>query len=181
MRIGISGAQSVGKTTLLNALRSEKCFKGYDIRNEVTRTVRSYGININENGSDTSQRLIMKEHIYNLVMFDNMITDRTSIDGFVYTTWLYNQGRVSADCGAEVKAVFEKTAKMYDFIFYIAPEFPIEDDGVRSASQEWQDEIVNIFNEIINIYDVPVIIVSGSVRERVNTILKTIGELNVHV
>ena len=101
VRIGISGAQSVGKTTLLNALRSEKCFWGYNIRNEVTRTVKSYGIDINENGSDISQMLIMKEHIYNLVMFDDMITDRTSLDGLVYTKWLYNQGKVSEDCFIE--------------------------------------------------------------------------------
>lgn len=177
MRIGISGAQSVGKTTLLNALRSEKCFSDYDIRNEVTRTVRSYGLAINEHGSDTTQQLIMKEHIYNLIMFDNMITDRTSLDGLVYTTWLYNNDKVSPDCFLETQKVFEKTIKMYDYVFYIAPEFPIEDDGVRSASQEWQSEIVQLFDEAIEIYKVPVITVSGSVRERVNTILKTIGEI----
>ena len=177
MRIGISGAQSVGKTTLLNALRSEKCFKDYYIRNEVTRSVRDLGLHINESGSDTTQRLIMKEHIYNLVMFDDMITDRTALDGLVYTTWLYNNNKVSPECFAEVQRVFEKIIKMYDYIFYIAPEFPIEDDGVRSASQEWQNDIVSLFNDVIVTYGVPVIPVSGSVRERVNTILKTIGEI----
>ena len=177
MRIGISGAQSVGKTTLLNALRSEKCFKDYTIRNEVTRSVKALGININESGSDISQQLIMKEHIYNLVMFDDMITDRTALDGLVYTTWLYDSGKVSPECFVETQMIFEKTIKMYDYVFYIAPEFPIEDDGVRSASQEWQNEIVTLFDAIIDTYKVPVINVSGSVRERVNTILKTIGEI----
>lgn len=177
MRIGISGAQSVGKTTLLNALRSEKCFKDYNIRNEVTRSVKALGININEGGSDISQQLIMKEHIYNLVMFDNMITDRTSLDGLVYTTWLYDSGKVSPECFVETQMIFEKTIKMYDYVFYIAPEFPIEDDGVRSASKQWQNEIVTLFDAVINTYKVPVINVSGSVRERVNTILKTIGEI----
>jgi nicotinamide riboside kinase len=177
MRIGISGAQSVGKTTLLNALRSEKCFKHYDIRNEVTRTVKSYGIDINENGSNVSQTLIMKEHIYNLVMFEDMITDRTSLDGIVYTHWLHQQGKVTNDCFEECLLVFEKTRAMYDYMFYIKPEFPIEDDGVRSASKQWQDDIVEIFNHYIEAYKMPVINVSGSVRERVNIILKTIGEI----
>ena len=177
MRIGISGAQSVGKTTLLNALRSEKCFKDYTIRNEVTRSVKALGININESGSDISQQLIMKEHIYNLVMFDDMITDRTALDGLVYTTWLYDSGKVSPECFVETQMVFEKTIKMYDYVFYIAPEFPIEDDGVRSASKQWQNEIVTLFDAVIDTYKVPVINVSGSVRERVNTILKTIGEI----
>lgn len=176
-KIGISGAQSVGKTTLLNALRSEKCFKDYNIRNEVTRAVRDLGLQINEDGNDVTQKLIMKEHIYNLVMFDDMITDRTSLDGLVYTTWLYDSSKVSPECFVETQMIFEKTIKMYDYIFYIAPEFPIEDDGVRSASKQWQNEIVTLFDAIIDTYKVPVINVSGSVRERVNTILKTIGEI----
>ena len=48
MRIGITGAQSVGKTTLLNALRSEKLFDDYTICDEVTRRVKSYGLPIIE-------------------------------------------------------------------------------------------------------------------------------------
>lgn len=177
MRIGISGAQSVGKTTLQNALRSEKCFWSYHIRNEVTRKVRDLGLAINEGGSDTTQELIMKEHIYNLVMFDNMITDRTSLDGLVYTTWLYNQQKVSEDCYIDTINIFKKTIGMYDHIFYITPEFPIEDDGVRSASEQWQKEIVDIFEDTMLEFGLKVVRVSGSVRERVNTILKTIGEI----
>jgi GTPase SAR1 family protein len=177
VKLGICGAQSVGKTTLLNALRSEKCFKEYAIRNEVTRTVREYGLAINENGSDITQKLIMKEHIYNQVMFDNMITDRTSLDGIVYTCWLFTQGRVTQECYNECVAIFLKTISKYDYVFYIKPEFPIEDDGVRSSSQEWQDEIVKLFDKFIDDYKLNVINVSGSVRERVNIILNTIGEI----
>jgi nicotinamide riboside kinase len=66
---------------------------------------------------------------------------------------------------------------MYDHIFYIAPEFPIEDDGVRSASEQWQKEIVDIFEDTMLEFGLKVVRVSGSVRERVNTILKTIGEI----
>jgi GTPase SAR1 family protein len=178
MKIGISGAQSVGKTTLLNALRSEHCFWNYSIRNEVTRSVKALGVSINESGSDISQQLIMKEHIYNLVMFDNMITDRTSLDGIVYTKWLREQGKVSEDCYIDAINVFKKTVGMYDYLFYIAPEFPIEDDGVRSASEQWQNEIVEIFEDTILDFGLKVVRVSGSVRQRVNIILNTIGELN---
>jgi GTPase SAR1 family protein len=177
MKIGISGAQSVGKTTLLNALRSENCFKDYSIRNEVTRKIRNLGLQINENGSDETQELIMREHIYNLVMFDNMITDRTSLDALVYTYWLVENQKVSPLTMVEAQRVFEKTRGMYNYLFYIAPEFPIENDGVRSASEEWQEQIAQLFETCIEVYNVPVIRVSGSVRERVNIILKTIGEI----
>lgn len=177
MRIGISGAQSVGKTTLLNALRSERCFKDYAIRNEVTRKVRELGLDINEQGTDVTQELIMREHIYNLVMFDDMITDRTSLDGVVYSHWLYDDKKVTSECMDEILRVFQKTINKYDFMFYIRPEFPIEDDGVRSASEQWQNEIVELFEYYIKTFNLNVVIVSGSVRERVNTILKTIGEI----
>lgn len=176
-KIGISGAQSVGKTTLLNALRSEECFSGYNIRNEVTRSVKALGVHINENGSDISQQLIMKEHIYNLVMFDDMITDRTALDGLVYTHWLWNKGKVSNECFRQCNDIFFRVFDMYDYMFYIKPEFPLEDDGVRSSSQQWQDEIVLLFDQYIANYELKVINVSGSVRERVNIILNTIGEI----
>jgi len=177
MRIGISGAQSVGKTTLLNALRSEKCFADYTICNEVTRRVQSYGLPINEHGSDITQRLIMQEHIVNVFMNDDMITDRTSLDGIVYTTWLWENKRVSYEAYQFAISVFKKVQKQYDVQFYIVPEFDIEDDGVRSQDVEFRDSIVQIFDKVIAIYNIDVVLITGSVRERVEQVLKHIGEI----
>lgn len=143
----------------------------------MTRTVKSYGIPINEDGSDASQLLIMKEHIFNLTMFDNMITDRTVLDGIVYTDWLRANGKVTDEVFADCLMVFDRMMKNYDHLFYIRPEFAIETDGVRSNSVQWQEEIVKIFDEYIVNYDVKITPLAGSVRERVNTVLKTIGEL----
>lgn len=177
MRIGISGAQSVGKTTLLNALRSEKCFANYEICNEVTRRVGSYGLPINEYGGDITQRLIMQEHIVNVFMNDNMITDRTSLDGLVYTTWLWNNKKVSYETHAHALAVYRKVQPMYDVQFYIKPEFDIEDDGVRSLDLSFRDAIVDIFNQTIKQQQTNIVVIHGSVRERVEQVLKHIGEI----
>ena len=57
MRIGLSGTQSTGKTTLLNVLRSERIFKDYQVNDEVTRWVKSLNIEINEAGSDRVKNL----------------------------------------------------------------------------------------------------------------------------
>lgn len=169
MRIGISGAQSVGKTTLLNALRSELVFKDYAICNEVTRRVREYGFRINENGDDLTQRLIMQEHIVNVFMHDNMITDRTALDGLVYTEYLFKKNKVKASTVRYARDICAKVQPQYDLFFYIKPEFEIEDDGVRSTDVEFRDEIVNVF-DILRV-DVPHIVISGSVRERVQQIM----------
>lgn len=176
MRIGISGAQSTGKTTLLNALRSESFFKGYAVCNEVTRKVASYGIPINENGTDVTQTLIMNQHIVNIMLNDNMITDRTSLDGLVYTLYLAEKGSVSNKTVDYAKQVFCRTYFEYDILFYIAPEFDIKHDGVRSTDDRFRDEIVTLFDNVILDYDVNVVRLSGSVRERVEQALKAIEE-----
>ena len=108
MRIGITGAQSVGKTTLLNALRSEKLFKDYVICDEVTRRVKSYGLPINEEGTDVTQRLIMNEHIVNVFMHGNMLTDRTALDGLVYSTYLYKNNQIAVSTMKYAREVFHK-------------------------------------------------------------------------
>ena len=77
MKLGISGAQSVGKTTLLNALRSERGLLGFTICDEVTRRVKGYGLPINEDGTDVTQNLIMQEHIVNVFMYDIKTSIRT--------------------------------------------------------------------------------------------------------
>jgi len=171
MRIGISGAQSVGKTTLLNALRSEPIFKDYSICDEVTRRVKSYGLLINEHGSDVTQRLIMQEHIVNLFMHDNMITDRTSLDGLVYTKYLRNKGKVSQEILDLAYRIFNKTVHLYDLLFYIVPEFDIVDDGTRSTDTEFRDDIVQIFNDVMSGHNINFLFVNGSVRQRTQFIL----------
>lgn len=177
MRIGISGAQSTGKTTLLNALRSEPFFKDYEICNEVTRKVASYGLPINEDGNDTTQELIMNQHIVNLAMHDNMITDRTVLDGLVYSKYLRENGKIVASTMNYVENIFNRMIQGYDLIFYVAPEFEIKNDGVRSINTFFRDRIVAIFNEVISQKNVPIYNVKGTVRERVQFVLNVL-EIN---
>jgi len=171
MRIGITGAQSVGKTTLLNGLRSEKIFQNYTICDEVTRRVKSYGLPINEDGTDNTQRLIMNEHIVNVFMHENMLTDRTVLDGLVYTTYLYKNAKVNMPTLKYVTDVFDKVWTQYDHVFYIEPEFPIENDGTRSTDLKFRDDIAELFESIIEKKRLSMHRVQGSVRNRVNKII----------
>jgi nicotinamide riboside kinase len=171
MRIGISGAQSVGKTTLLNSLRSEEVFSSFKFCIEVTRRVNSYGLLINENGNDTTQRLIMQEHIVNMFMNDKMITDRTSLDGLVYTQYLAENKKVTPSAYDHAFKVFKKLQPKYDIQFYIKPEFEIENDGVRSIDTFFRDRVVRIFEETIKEHDINVVYITGSVRDRVQQVI----------
>ena len=64
----------------------------------------------------------------------------------------------------------------YDYIFYIRPEFPIIDDGVRSIDPQFRDDINDIFEGFINELPREHITVSGSVRDRVSQVLKVVGK-----
>jgi nicotinamide riboside kinase len=175
VRIGITGAQSVGKTTLLNALRSEDFFNKYTICDEVTREIKQMGFDINEAGSDLTQILIMQKHITNIFMYEDMLTDRTSLDGLVYTTYLYFKGRVKVSTLDKAYEIYKKTIEHYDYLFYIPPEFDLVDDGVRSTDTSFRDGIVEIFEDYLEKCPRKVIHITGSVRERLNQVMKTIG------
>jgi nicotinamide riboside kinase len=178
MRIGISGAQGTGKTTLLNALRSEPMFASYFIGDEVTRRVKSYGLPINEGGTDVTQRLIMQEHIVNVFMHENLLTDRTSLDGLVYTTELCTKGKVKPQTREYAMQVFEKVQPMYDIQFFLEPEFDIENDGVRSTDKSFRDSIALGFKQTIARHNIAVYKLTGSVRNRLTQVFNVMEQIN---
>ena len=174
MKIGISGTQSVGKTTLLNSLRSEHIFRDYTICNEVTRWVKSLGFNINEQGNDKTQEIIMMKHLWNLHMNKHMITDRTVLDGYVYTKYLNLKSKVSSDTLSMAYEVFKALIGEYNYVFYIKPEFDLVSDGVRSDDNKFRDEIEELFVDTIKRENINVINISGSVTERTKQITSLI-------
>ena len=178
MIISFTGAQSTGKTTLLNELKKWKEFEDYVFIDEITRNVSKLGMNINEKGDDATQTAIMNAHIENLKKGDNLILDRCSLDGVVYTHYLYSHGRVSRDTFDYARQIFTETCLKYDKIFYLKPEFDIVDDGVRSNSVQFRDEIASIFERYIaefNLRKWNVVEISGSVEERLEAIKKVMS------
>ena len=178
MIVSFTGAQSTGKTTLLNELRKWKELEGYVFIDEITRNVSKLGMNINEKGDDATQTAIMNAHIENLKKGDNLILDRCSLDGVVYTYYLCSHGRVSKDTFEYARQVFVETCLKYDKIFYLKPEFDIVDDGVRSNSVQFRDEIASIFERYIaefNLRKWNVVEISGSVEERLEAIKKAMS------
>ena len=66
MKIAFTGAQSTGKTTLLNEMRY--IVSNYTFIDEITRSVAKQGVSINESGTDSTQMLIMKSHFKNSLL-----------------------------------------------------------------------------------------------------------------
>ena len=175
IKICLSGAQSSGKTTLLNALRGDSFFRGrYSFLTEITRRVQEQGFTINEKGTDATQRAIMEEHSRRARSPYDAVIDRCSLDGVVYTHYLFNHGQVTEETLKYAQTIFLHTIYKYHYIFYTDPNIPLVDDGVRSVNKEFKDEIVTLFNEYIIVYVLPVIVLKGSVQERLDTLKEII-------
>ena len=175
MIVSFTGAQSTGKTTLLNQMRNWECLKDYTFIDEITRNIEKKGMSINEKGNDDTQTAIMHAHIENLKKGNNLVLDRCSLDGVVYTHYLYLHGKVSKDTFDYARQVFFGTCLMYDKIFYLKPEFDIVEDGVRSNSVQFRDEIASIFERYIadfNLRKYNVVELTGSVEERLEAVKK---------
>ena len=189
MIVSFTGAQSTGKTTLLNRVRDLN--PTLNFVDEVTRRIkREYDLPINESGGDVTQSMIMTDHIANVYRrydgFD-VVLDRCAMDGVVYTHWLYNHGKVSKATLTWAKKVYEDLIGKYDMIFYTSPaDVPLVDDGERSVNKEFREEILSLFDDYIfeliieNRAD-NVCTVEGTVEERMTFIKKVLDKKEIDI
>jgi hypothetical protein len=138
MRIGLCGTMSVGKTTLVNALKELPEFKDYMFRTERSKYLMEQGIPLNTDSTLKGQLVFLAERSLELLQ-ENIITDRTIIDVMAFA-------RASNSMDHSEKYDFEQVAtlliKDYDYIFYVSPEgVDMEDNGVRETDQEYRQLI----------------------------------------
>jgi nicotinamide riboside kinase len=174
--ISFTGAQSSGKTTLLKKCKKQLPGKWFFV-DEVTRLVKKeYNVNINEDGNDITQLLIINKHIENTCLlntldssYDGIILDRCIVDGLVYTQWLYENGNVSTWVYEYALKVYDLLISKLDVIFYTDPNIPLRDDGERSTDIQFRDDMIKKF-ELLNGHNCKYNILSGSIKERFNSI-----------
>lgn len=177
MRIAFTGPHGSGKTTLLNIIKEYPEFKEYELVTGVTRRLNKEGLPINEQGTDATQLAIIDAH-ESYLLNPHIIADRSVLDVYCYTQYLYNHGNLSLFTLEWVKNKYSSLLPKYDVLFYITPEFKIEDDGVRSTNQEFQDEVGRIFTQRVyedHLYTRPrprFIELTGTIEERVDIINK---------
>jgi nicotinamide riboside kinase len=175
MKIGLVGTVSVGKTTLVNALKELPQFKDYHFATERSKYLRDLGIPLNTDSTLKGQTIFLAERVSEL-MKENLITDRTVIDVISFTN--ASKSIRNAD-----KISFEEYARNfineYDYIFYISPDgVEIEDNGVRETNAEYRylidftikNMIKNYSHRINNLHTI-----SGTTEERIKQILEVIS------
>lgn len=174
----VTGAHGTGKTTLITNLK-ELLVNQYFFSSSVTRTS---GATINQKASDDDQRKILeailvyeKEHkIFEITS----ILDRSFIDFYAYTIYLYDQNRVSNSTLQLVRKEFLDRVPKYTTIFYLPIEFEITDDGVRNTDAEFQTKIDNIIRGLLTEHFADkYIAVTGTIQERIERIMYNVPHI----
>ena len=175
MKIGFTGTMSVGKSTLVHALKELPEFKDYFFATERSKYLRDLGIPLNTDSTLKGQTIFLAERCSEL-MRENVITDRTVIDVMAFA-----QCAKSIDGVEKLKFIpyASQFIKDYDYIFYVSPGgVQIEDNGVRTTDAGYRDWIDSTIKHFIkeNLYNMKSFgIISGTTEQRIEQIKGYLG------
>ena len=169
MKIGFCGTMSVGKTTLVNALKNVPEFKDYHFATERSKYLNSLGIPLNTDSTLKGQNIFLAERCAELIN-ENLITDRTIVDVIAFTKLAKSISYIDGDAFEEYAKRF---IREYDYIFYVSPEgIAIEDNGVRETNELYRNEIDLTIKQLLAKYQPWHHVLTGSTEERLKQVLK---------
>lgn len=165
MKIAIIGAQGVGKTTIANDLSA---VTGIYVLPEVAREMIAEGFTLDKGATEEFEReMLFRQTTLEGVFDEDFIADRSILDILAYCSILFE------DNDELLNQINDALAEaQYDVVFYLAPEFPIEDDGVRSTDVEFQEQIDTIIKRILSVGRFKTFQLKGSKEKRLKQALK---------
>lgn len=156
----------------------------------MTRDFNNAGMKINLDGDSDTQIAILCKHMVQLLApeisndCEGILYDRCILDGAVYTNVLNKIGKVRDSANQIANMMLFRYLDYYDHIFYIPREFDLVEDGQRSVDETFSTKVIEQFEQYIdpskrwvfrdNYLTSKVTTVTGTVEERVNTILENI-------
>ena len=176
MKIGFCGTMSVGKTTLVNALKKLPEFKDYNFRTERSKHLMSLGIPLNTDSTLKGQLVFASERAAEL-MQEKIITDRTIIDVMAFCSLSNSMSKIEKD---NINNTLWHLIQEYDIIFHIDDlSIPIEDNGIRETNKDYRLDIANKIQEIISEYrhQCKIVNISGTTENRVDQIRSVLDNM----
>ena len=175
MKIGLCGTMSVGKTTLVNALKELGTFEGYITRTERSKHLMSLGIPLNTDSTLKGQTVFLAERASEL-MNKAIITDRTVLDVMAFAHCSDSMNYVEKENFVQLASCL---IHEYDYIFYVSPEgVDIEDNGVRTTDAKYRTTIDETIKYFTNKYGTRIknlIEIKGSTEDRIKVIQETLS------
>lgn len=177
MKIGITGSQGTGKTTLATALADQLNLPL--IREQARSVAREMGIkSVKQLKGQVElgarfQWTCLNRQIEAEQTNVGFVSDRTTIDNAVYWLKYHSSYWPSEESNYYYKKAFEN-AKNYDLVIYVPREIDPEDDGFRSTDPGAQIEIDMYIKAFLALAAPKYITVSGTLDERVDTAIKQI-------
>ena len=173
MKIGFCGTMSVGKTTLVKALKELSEFKDYTFRTERSKYLMNLGIPLNTDSTLKGQLVFASERAAEL-MQEKIITDRTVIDVMAFSDL-----STSIDSAHKhyLNATLSFLIKEYDILFYVSPEgVEIEDNGIRETDADYRDAIDKKIKSIVGMYRNNTVTIKGTVEERIEQVKNAVAQ-----
>ena len=167
MKIGFCGTMSVGKTTLVNALKELPEFKDYHFRTERSKHLMNLGIPLNTDSTLKGQLVFASERAAEL-MQEKIITDRTVIDVMAFCDLSTSMKDYEKQY---LNATLYYLIKEYDILFYVSPEgVEIEDNGIRETDSNYREAVDEKIKSIVGMYRRNTITIKGTVEERIKQV-----------
>src|SRR5437667_4171570 len=165
-RVAIVGSFSTGKTTLAEAVAEPL---GLPLLPEVAREVASLGFKLDKDATPEVETLIFLRQLYNEMIHDDFIGDRSLIDVMAYAGWvLDNQERRKEfalwDTCLEIAQ--HNLRSQYSHVFYLPIEFDIVPDGLRPMDPEFQADIDKRLLGLLDVHAIRHHELRGTVEER---------------
>lgn len=179
MRIGFMGAQGVGKTTLLKELVGYSALVGHAFIPGMTRNItKRLGLPINEQGTFETQKALVKNMVWHLKAYENLVTDRTLLDIYAYTVYMHEKGKLDSTQVNYIRQRVIKYQPLFDLVVFMRPEFPLVADGVRSVDASFAIEVAACMERVVHNHEFMgnkrIIEVSGSPEARAMKVIEAI-------
>ncbi len=182
MKIGITGAQGTGKTTLASALA--KVLSLPLIQEQARIAARDLGIKkLGDLGGDPQKGVEYQwacldyQRLAEATYLHGFVSDRTTIDNAAYWLKWHSHNAPSKENMRYYEMALDH-AMDYDLLIYVPAEFGPAKDGFRSTDVAYQREVDLYIRMIAGMVAVPTITVKGSLEDRVNQAVAEISSAN---
>lgn len=178
MKVVICGAQSVGKTTVIDALPEK--YKKYVVKKVIRDTVlKNEGVNCNEKSDIYSQSLFFDKYWNIFKDKDNYIADRGLLDVVAYTLNLAKDKQLGLGLYWHQLRLFKEWHEKHpdELYVYIPIEFDIVDDGFRSTDDYYRGGCDNCIREVFDECGIKYVVLKGTVEERVKKLTKVLNDI----